>query len=401
VTTFDLTQTIFLLNMAANRASDAKGTQQSLTELLALALNQGGKWAGVYQGKQPPSGGWTVTGFLASMGSRLLGGDWTIAWGPSVYVHGTDTSVDNAMFVAHSASQNMYVVSICATDPISWFDWLDEDADVLPNMMVNAPVDLTTPIDQQHVWPNWLKPQFSGGTALGVYDLCNNLADPKLGNIAKFLDAVAKDANTRLIFTGHSLAGALSPALAYQLWAGLKTAGWQNVFVVPTAGATAGNLAFVFEWKRNLPQKMLSGLNDGNRLTTLNTLYWNTLDLVPHAWTHLKEWYSYDPSAPDVMQTNLGQFDGGKDECEFLNDVMAAASDTATYVDGLTRLPNASFTGTWPVTYWAGSAWASYAPAVPYTSLLALGDAVDHAHTDQYYELVGIPRDAVPAPIST
>jgi hypothetical protein len=397
---YDLTQTIFLLNMAANRASSANGTQQSLTELLTMAVGQGGTWNGVYDNKQPPAGGWTVTGFLKSSGSQLLGGDWTVVWGPRVYVHDTDTAVDNAMFVAHSASQNMYVVAICATDPISWFDWLDEDFDVLPNMMVNAPVDLTVPMDKQHVWPNWTKPQFSGGTALGVYYLCNELVDPTHGNIATFLGSVAKDAATRLVFTGHSLAGALAPALAYQLWSGLKSAGWKSIHVVPTAGATGGNGVYTFEWKLMMPSQNVSGLNSGNHLDKLNTLYWNTLDLVPHAWTHLKEWYSYDHSNPTVLKTNLGTLVAGKTECELLNDILAGASDTATYVDGLTRLPNAFFTGTWPVTYWAGNTWSSYDPAPPYTSFDALGVAIQHAHTDQYYQLVNIPRDAVPAPIS-
>ncbi|HWA90919.1 MAG TPA: hypothetical protein VG889_12840 [Rhizomicrobium sp.] len=380
---YDLTQTIMLLNMAANRASSVDGTSQSLTELLTLAMNQGGTWNGR-----------TVSGFLKAVGPDLIGGDWQIVWGPIVYVHGDDKSSDNAMYVAYSASQDMYVVAIAATDPISVFDWIAEDANIYPGEMVNAPLDPFQPLDRQYVWPNWFAPQFDGGTALGVYTLCNDLIDPAKGSIAVYLAEATKTSSTRLVFTGHSLAGALAPALAFQLRDALA-ANWNAslIYVLPSAGATPGNALLSYMWGKFFPPFAVGNLNSGNQINQLNTLYWNTLDVVPHAWTQFKAWYSYDPNT-HTMQTNLGTLDSTTDS-EILNDFFVGALGTA-YVDDLARVHNASFTGTWPVTYWNGSAWVPYSAASSYASLEALLVAEEHAHTDMYYQLFNVPRDAVP-----
>ncbi|MEN9864973.1 MAG: hypothetical protein RL748_563 [Pseudomonadota bacterium] len=52
------------------------------------------------------------------------------------------------------------------------------------------------------------------------------------------------NANDTLIFTGHSLAGALSPTMAMFLYSDPANSGWKSIHVQPSAGATPGNAAF-------------------------------------------------------------------------------------------------------------------------------------------------------------
>ena len=334
-TQFDLTQTILALSAAANRATGALGNTKALTTFLGLAVGDGGQWKGRFAGKHSDEiQDLKVTGFLKSVGDQLIGQDWRITWGPCVYEFNDRDQklmfrsakkpdmpgLDNGMFVAYSPSQDVYVVAIAATNVTSLFDWVFEDADVFRGHMVAAPINLDKNLPDQYQTASLTKAQLTAGTARGLQILCRQLSDPQHGTIEHYLTKVAKrTAKTRLVFTGHSLAAALSPAIAYQLYNELGRAKWSkpNIFVMPTAGASPGNTMFAAFWSAKFPATPVGAVNPGNGITHFNTLYWNTKDIVPHAWTHFRSFYRDFDLKAGTLLTNLGEVEG-KALCELL-----------------------------------------------------------------------------------
>src|SRR5712692_2185945 len=231
---YDIVQTSFLLGMASNGAAGIWATQSELLGYLNTYLNGGTDPIGTH-----------YDGFFPQMNSKLAGGDWSVVWGPCLYSERGDKpgEATNAMYVAYSPSLSTYVVAIAATNFLSIFDWLAEDFNVLPNYMAEWP--LSVPFVQKSHWP-WfwhVPPAISAATALGVSDLLTKLTDSSKGTIQEFLTATANSTDT-LIFAGHSLAGALSPTLAFYLYPQPAQSNWRQVLVLPTAGATPGNKKF-------------------------------------------------------------------------------------------------------------------------------------------------------------
>lgn len=58
------------------------------------------------------------------------------------------------------------------------------------------------------------------------------------------------DSSATLVFTGHSLGGALSPTLALSV----DTTGWGRVLVYPSAGATPGDNDFANLFRSRFPR---------------------------------------------------------------------------------------------------------------------------------------------------
>src|SRR3569832_1626184 len=101
-------------------------------------------------------------------------------------------------------------------------------------------------------------------------------------DIRAYLKSV-ENPDATLTFSGHSLAGALSPTLAFHLYPDPAGSGWAKVHSLPTAGATPGNAAFVEAWTKAYPATPAdSGFN-------WNTDYANAHDVVPHAWNNLSK----------------------------------------------------------------------------------------------------------------
>jgi hypothetical protein len=213
-------------------------------------------------------------------------GTWKTAWGPVVYQkkHLLEPEVaDNSMFVAQgtdAAGNPVYVVAIAGTNPQSIFDELVEDFDTtLAAWPYGVPASPS------------LSPNVSRGTLDGVAILAA-MQDPATGDsLATFLKGVQSTSAT-LIFTGHSLGGALSPAMALALFGdpgstgaggGLDSAGWGAVYVFPTAGPTVGDQDYATFYAHAFPQATDA---QGN---TWNLLTWNSLDVVPHAWSLLSQ----------------------------------------------------------------------------------------------------------------
>jgi hypothetical protein len=108
----------------------------------------------------------------------------------------------------------------------------------------------------------------------------------------------------KLVFTGHSLGGALSPSLAYTLLKAnaLGPFAQKDVYVYPTAGPTAGNKTFVesFGCCFPSPAEPFSGYQHWN----CNIV--NPLDIVPHA-------YCMDPTASPGILSEIPTIYGAPD----------------------------------------------------------------------------------------
>lgn len=193
---------------------------------------------------------------------------WELAWGPAVYHFSLDKLDDNMMYVVRRpTTPAQLAIVVRGTNPSALLDWLVEDFDV---------------VDQV----SWLtgspsgQPKISKGTSEGLHIL--QAMVPEGGpvpqkTLTQFLAEEVKAAPTepRVYATGHSLGGALAPALA--LWLADTQAEWDpnrraQISVYPLAGPTAGNADFAAYYDATLGK-------------TTDRM-WNPFDIVPRAWNH-------------------------------------------------------------------------------------------------------------------
>lgn len=223
--------------------------------------------------------------------------DWQTVWGPQVFVVGpvlgsvnwiTRTAkfnATNAMAVVFSPSLKRYIIAIAATNYVSIYDWLIEDVAV--NTVVAWEGALQAWAGKKNtVIPKSSIPCISTGTYTGITNLLG-MIDTVITkqSLMDFLNSI-KESGCTLTFTGHSLAGALSPTLAMAAFdptAGLLknpniTVGQAQCY--PTAGATPGNkpLADLFN------NTKFAGGNGTQPWQMWNTDLYNNLDIVPRAW---------------------------------------------------------------------------------------------------------------------
>jgi acetyl esterase/lipase len=123
------------------------------------------------------------------------------------------------------------------------------------------------------------------GTVDGVNALLG-LKDLRTGlTLMDFLKAAHRPQAT-LIFSGHSLGGALAPVLALVLFnpfgGPLKQADWRSVLNYPTAGPTPGNQQLAQFFASAFPMTPARPEADSYRVWNANI--WITLDVIPHAW---------------------------------------------------------------------------------------------------------------------
>ena len=234
----DPKQQMFIFSMIAYTIADRKGTQEELQELLTVR----------------------ATEILNTPSIQKDIGDWDVVWGPVVYQNPSSDLDTNSMYVARDG--NHYVVAITGTNPLSLYDWFLED------FYVKKQVDWT-----YGEIPSDLQPKISQGTAIGLNILQSMESSGQ--TLLEFLsETVQNSADAiEITFTGHSLAGALSPTLALAVfeqrseWAGDKPV---KISVFPYAGLTPGNEDF-------------SAYYD-SQLGASTTRVWNDIDLVPHVW---------------------------------------------------------------------------------------------------------------------
>ncbi len=237
-------QIIFALNSIANAPSGRHGTVEQLQSYAQNVIKQ----------------------VFANAEVEKLIGQWELVWGTQVFQASHSTVADNAMYVAQNkTSPTEFVVAISGTNPISAYGWIIEDAKLLP----------TVP------WP-YSKPgqpagSISSGTNTGLKVLMNTLTDEgqSLSNYLQHQVEKSSDPIS-ITVTGHSLGGALSPAVALALLdsqgveSGWDPKGTAEISVQPSAGPTPGDEA----WRNYYDDS----------LATKTTRLWNKIDIVPHAW---------------------------------------------------------------------------------------------------------------------
>ena len=255
-------QTVFVLSMLSNLAITQTGSANRLEQYL----------------------GAHVDAHLQASADDI--GVWTRVWGPAVFQAAPLSNVaDNVMYVAcNTATPPQYVVAIAGTNYNSAFDVLIED----------FYVGKQVPWEYGHPPPG---AAISAGTFAGLTILQFLTPGPGMPGGNQRLDDFFKTVVTQpiqIVVSGHSLGGALSPAIA--LWLLDTQPAWDlqtraTISCEPTAGPTAGNAAFARYYDQSL----------GSRTTRI----WNRLDIVPHAWnqTDLSEVPAlYNPAVPpDVV----------------------------------------------------------------------------------------------------
>jgi hypothetical protein len=237
---YDLWQTAFAFSMASNGATGSQGNAEALRADIQVAL-----------------------GLIEAELLKAQGAVWEQGWGPFVWQAPGSVVADNAMVVMHNLLADTYIVAVAATNAFSSWDWINEDLAVQPDLQVP--------------WPGVSGAYISRATSIGINQLMSLQNSDNL-NLQAYLKTVAGP-NKTLIITGHSLAGALTPALALGLFPkGQDGSGWGNVYVMPSAGASPGNGAFASAFAAAFPPVTGSGYQNWNQDVV------NTLDVVPHAW---------------------------------------------------------------------------------------------------------------------
>lgn len=341
--TYDLQQQAFVLSMAVNDAYTDTG---SSAELEAI-LNQ------------------KLTALLATAGVQTLIGNWSLAWGPAVWEHPLDLRgySDNTVAVFHNAASNTYVCATAATNANSVFDWLVED------FWVNDKVRWQYTPTSDVAW-------LSAATNFGV-GMLQSLRDPTTqAFLADFLKSVA-NTNSTLIFAGHSLAGALSPTLAMVLYgtaAARQT--WSQVLVYPTAGATPGNLAFSNAFAEQFPPQS-TGTQPWQKW---NTVLWNELDVVPHAWGPLTM-----AEVPGLYESTIA-----------VKASLTAVVAYAVYKAEPSIYPTSWY---WPVSNSGLSGSTQHGPTI--STLGEFLTEMGYQHVNAYFTLLGVPEIEQYYPAST
>ncbi|NIF05955.1 lipase family protein [Chryseobacterium sp. Tr-659] len=287
----DAYQQVFGMASLANRAGGYKGKGTKLQEQLQYDLSyyfNNVPPVEIMKQKSPSIANPSVTPLL---------GNWNLVWGPALIEEtdekGNPTNVaDNALYVAQCDAVAFpggptipaYVVAIAATNPSSLYDWETED------FSVSEVVNWTT-YDPSNFSPspyNGNDPYISKGTATGISILLgltspNNAAAPNT-TLQQFLAGLRPDPGTAIIFCGHSLAGALSPTLALYLKENKDLNAFGVTLVYPTAGPTPGEAAFAKLFNTTFPPLPPGWQAQSGTYQSWNTMHWNDLDVVPHAW---------------------------------------------------------------------------------------------------------------------
>jgi hypothetical protein len=287
----DAYQQVFAMSGLANRTGGYSGNCEQLQQQLQYDLSY-------YFSNVPPVTimGQTEPSTPNSSVPPLLG-NWNLVWGPALIEetdeNGNPTGVaDNALYVAQcdavafpgGPTLPTYVVAIAATNPSSLYDWETEDFSVAEVVNWNT-YDPSNVVTSEY---NDKDPYISKGTATGVGILLGLISPETAASpnttLQKFLAQVQTETETAIIFCGHSLAGALSPTLALYLKENNQLDAFSVSLVYPTAGPTPGEAAFAGLFNSTFPPLPSGWLSQTGDYQSWNTMHWNDLDVVPHAW---------------------------------------------------------------------------------------------------------------------
>ena len=197
----------------------------------------------------------------------LLRDRWQLVWGPAVYRFTDAVLDDNMMYVVRDIERpETLVVGVRGTNASAILDWLVEDLEVLR----------TEAWQWQRGAPD-LQPRISEGTAKGLTILRQMKPTTGAGagtTLERFLAGQVEHEEVRSVtVVGHSLGGALAPALGLYLedtrqnW---DPADRATVAVWGFAGPTPGDADFASYYDA--------------RLGASTQRVHNPFDIVPHAW---------------------------------------------------------------------------------------------------------------------
>ncbi|KAG1748989.1 uncharacterized protein EDB91DRAFT_1344694 [Suillus paluster] len=262
---------IFALSMASNALYTSNGIQDDLLQCIQTKL----------------------PGIVSA-----ISGQWTVVWGPVIWKAAPDdeeTGPSNTWFIAHSPSvlfddgkeREAYVIAIAGTNAKAgsggWEQNLGVDRVVdFPAWVTSGITQPPVPVDRVSVVPDGT--YVANGTATGVHILLSEHSPPGSASagltLYEYLTGIIASESTRVVFTGHSLGGALSPTLALALARSGALKG--KALVYPTAGPSPGNGSFANLFAETFPTS--PSTTPETRYAVWNRNIINSLDIVPQAW---------------------------------------------------------------------------------------------------------------------
>jgi hypothetical protein len=192
--------------------------------------------------------------------------EWSVVWGPAL-----DRDRSNLVYVAANGTAPQFVIGARGTVWSFWLDWLEDFDAFLPLTSYSR---FGVPVG-----PNI---QISEGTAIGL-DVLLGL-DDGAGDLKSFVTSLPPAAE--ITVTGHSLGGCLAAALSpcVATWRG----GAANTNVFTFAAPSPGNNDFAEYFNQLFRVPGTAEASTAHR-------FYNSLDVVPNAWSSLPLVETYYP----------------------------------------------------------------------------------------------------------